>query len=247
MLSLGRATAGVVEPYAVVGPYSNQALVAFVPGFATPASAAPSGPTPPASPVTAVGGASSSTIVAVPTARPIVASFGFDRKTTNCSSGSSSASPTSGTDTAYVSLYWKLSSGGAIATVPLEAVKSAGAVADPGTVAQSTEAPHTRLSVVHASEGFENVTVNVATREPPSPSVTTTSLIDTAGAVSSSTIVPIPVARPMVPDEPSASWIWPQSFLSGSFVLSPVVGTTNVVEESPGWIERWPPVDWKST
>ena len=34
--------------------------------------------------------------------------------------------------------------------MPLDAVKSAGAVADPATVAQLTEAPHTELSGVHA-------------------------------------------------------------------------------------------------
>ena len=80
------------------------------------------------------GGASSSVIVATPWASPIVPGepMRLVRFTTNVSFGSSLASPITGTDTTL---------GGSVfvrETVPDEAVKSAGAVAEPGAVAQLT-------------------------------------------------------------------------------------------------------------
>ncbi len=90
------------------------------------------------------------------------------RFTTNVSFASLIASPTTGTETTFEGLLF------VSGTVPEEAVKSAGDVADPAAVAQLT------WSVPALGEGAAWI-VKFALTVPPVPSVTVTSVIVTFG------------------------------------------------------------------
>jgi hypothetical protein len=153
-----------------------------------------------------VGAASSSVIVATPVASAIVALTGALNWTLKLSSSSSMVS-------------WPIatvivcdSTPGAKFRLPDSAVKSAPLVALPPMVAKSTETgrPEAALSV----------TVKVTV---PAASLTLTSSMLSAGAASSSTIVPVPVTPPTVSGRVS----------SASSVLSGVVGTLTLKVVTP--------------
>ncbi len=118
-----------------------------------------------------VGGRSSSVIVARPCASPICPGdpTRLVRFTTNVSFASSVASPRTGTDTTLEAPVFVSE------TVPDEAVKSAGDVADPGAVAQLTCSAQQGLGAGAAW------IVKLALTLPPVPSVTVTSVIVTIG------------------------------------------------------------------
>ena len=160
-----KSAGGVADPPAVA--HCTVTVFPLAPFSDTVKLAGTSPSTTPVSPIESAGAGSSSVIVPRPLPSPIVPPDGADSVTVNVSSASSRTSPLTSTVTVL------LVSPAAKVTVPPPAVKSAGAVAVPTAVAQST--------LTAPAAAWSSVTANCAWTVPAFPSSTVRSPIEICG------------------------------------------------------------------